>query len=134
MARTYEQKLLRQYLDSSKPELVAVYGRRRVGETFLVKKTFNERFDFWFTGLFETSRIIQLRQFGKELSRYSGKNIPIPKDWFEAFDLLQVYLVSLDKKEVIVFLDEIPWLDTKKGSFLPAFSYFGTCGLQARRG
>lgn len=124
VGRRYEQKLVKEYYDSPKSELVAVYGRRRVGKTFLIKKSFGEEFDFWFTGLYETSRNIQLRQFGKELARRAGKELPVPKDWFEAFDRLREYLQSLGKEKVTVFLDELPWMDTKKGSFLPAFSYF----------
>lgn len=124
IGRNYEQKLIRQYYESPKSELVAVYGRRRVGKTFLVKQMFEEKFDFWFTGIYETSRNVQLRQFAKELSKYSSKEISVPKDWFEAFDKLQEYLLSLKGDKVVVFLDELPWMDTKKSSFLPAFSYF----------
>ena len=124
IGRDYEQQLIRQYYDSPKSELVAVYGRRRVGKTFLVKKVFNEKFDFWFTGMYETPRRIQLKQFGKELSEYSGKKINAPKDWFEAFDRLKDHLLSLEQEKVVVFLDELPWMDTAKSNFLSAFSYF----------
>ena len=124
IGRQYERRLIKQYFDSAKSELVAIYGRRRVGKTFLVKKVFDEKFDFWFTGMYETSRSVQLKQFGKELSKYSGTEIPEPKDWFDAFDKLQEYLLSLNKDKVVVFLDELPWMDTKKSNFLPAFSYF----------
>ena len=36
IGREYEQKLIKGYIDSDKAELVAVYGRRRVGKTYLV--------------------------------------------------------------------------------------------------
>ena len=124
IGRLYEQKLLNQFYESTKSELVAVYGRRRVGKTFLVKSFFNEQFDFCFTGLYDTSRKIQLKQFDKELFNCSGEKIPESKDWYDAFDKLQKYLLSLNKKKVVVFLDEIPWLDTQKSNFLSAFSYF----------
>jgi len=124
IGRQYEQKLIKECYESSKSELVAVYGRRRVGKTFLIKQTFNEKFDFWFTGMYEASRNVQLKQFGKELSSYSKKNLTAPKDWFEAFDKLHEYLISLHKDKVVVFLDELPWLDTHKSNFLQAFSYF----------
>lgn len=124
IGREYEQKLLKQYYESSKSELVAVYGRRRVGKTFLVKQVFEEHFDFYFTGMYETSRNLQLKQFGRELSNHSENEISTPKDWFEAFDRLQEHLLSIDKEKVVVFLDELPWMDTQKSSFLPAFSYF----------
>ena len=124
IGREYEQKLLRQCYDSPKSELVAVYGRRRVGKTFLIKQTFGEKFDFWFTGMYETDRKLQLRQFSKELAKDSKKELHDVKDWFEAFDKLQEYLLSLDKPKVLVFLDELPWMDTQRSNFLAAFSYF----------
>lgn len=124
IGREYEQKLIKQSFESNNSELIAVYGRRRIGKTFLIKNVFNENFDFWFTGMYETSRSTQLRQFGKELSKYSKNNYDMPKDWFEAFDKLKDFLLSLNKKKIIVFLDELPWIDTQKSNFLSAFSYF----------
>ena len=124
IGRQYEQKLIKDYYESPKSELIAIYGRRRVGKTFLIKKVFDEKFDFWFTGMYETGREIHLSQFAKELSKYSGKNIETPKNWFGAFDKLKEYLFSLHKKKVVVFLDELPWMDSPKSGFLTAFSYF----------
>ena len=124
VGRGYEQKLIKQYYDTPKSELVAVYGRRRVGKTFLVKSVLGQKFDFWFTGMYETSRKVQLQQFGKELSKYSGAEVSVPKDWFSAFDKLKSYLLALNKDKVVVFLDELPWMDTQKSGFLSAFSYF----------
>ena len=124
IGRLYEQNLIKQCYESPKSELVAVYGRRRVGKTFLVRSFFSEQFDFCFTGMYETARSVQLKQFGKELSKFFDCEIAAPKDWFEAFDKLQEYLLSLNKEKVVVFLDELPWMDTQKSNFLPAFSYF----------
>lgn len=124
IGRTYEQKLLKDYFDSPKSELVAVYGRRRIGKTYLIKKFFDEKFDFWFTGIYDTKKPVLLKQFGMELSKYSGLPVKNPKDWFEAFNSLSEYLLSLNKEKVTVFLDELPWLDTPKSNFLQAFSYF----------
>ena len=124
IGREYEQKLIKEYLDSDKAELIAVYGRRRVGKTYLVKSIFENKFDFAFTGLFEVTRAVHLAQFKKYLERYSGKKVKRPKDWFEAFDALRDYLNTLQKDKIIVFLDEIPWMDTPKSNFLAAFSQF----------
>lgn len=124
IGREYEQKLLRNYYDSQKAELVAIYGRRRVGKTFLVKKTLASEFAFSFTGMYETPRSVQLREFKINLERYSGKKYPRPKDWFEAFSMLAEYLDSLDQERIVVFLDELPWMDTPKGNFLGAFGRF----------
>lgn len=124
IGRKNEQDLLKEYCESSKAELVAIYGRRRVGKTYLVKQYFNNDFDFYFTGSFETPRNTQLTLFKKELERYSHEKRLKPKDWYEAFDQLRDYLSTLNKNRIIVFIDELPWLDTPKSSFLSAFSYF----------
>lgn len=124
IGRTFEQKLLKDYYDSTKSELVAVYGRRRIGKTHLIKMFFHEKFDFWFTGIYDAKKTDLLKQFGMELSKCTGKKTKTPKDWFEAFNALSEYLLSLNKEKVTVFIDELPWLDTPKGNFLQAFSYF----------
>ena len=124
VGREDEVDLIRRYCESPKAELVAIYGRRRVGKTFLVKQYFDNQFDFYFTGSFETAKNIQLKLFKNELERYSNQRRTVPKDWFEAFNQLREYLSSLDKERLIVFLDELPWLDTPKSNFLAAFSYF----------
>ena len=124
IGREYEQKVIQSYLDSGKAELVAVYGRRRIGKTFLVKSIFDNQFDFAFTGLYNVSRAVALSQFQKRLEEYSGHEVKRLKDWFEAFDALRDYLNALQKDRIVVFLDEIPWMDTPKSNFLPAFSQF----------
>lgn len=124
IGREKEQALIQEYYDSPKAELVAIYGRRRVGKTFLIKSFFNQQFDFYFIGAFETQKSIQLRLFQSELERYSGVKRKKPQDWFEAFEQLRDYLSSLNKERIVVFLDELPWMDTPKSNFIQAFSYF----------
>ena len=124
IGRKEEQRIFQNYLDSPKAEMVAVYGRRRVGKTFLIKSFFNNKFDFAFSGMYDTSKTVQLAQFKEHLERYSGLPQKRFKDWFEAFGALQAYLDTLQKDRVVVFLDEIPWLDTPKSNFLAAFSQF----------
>lgn len=79
IGREREQRLIEEYIQSEKPELIAVYGRRRVGKTYLIRKFFDDKFDFYFTGSFETPRRIQLDLFQKSLQRYSGKKLKQPK-------------------------------------------------------
>lgn len=124
IGRKEEQRIFRNYLDSPKAELVAVYGRRRVGKTYLIKSFFNNKFDFAFSGMYNTPKDVQLSQFQKYLEKYSNRPCKRFKNWFEAFDALQSYLETLQKDKIIVFLDEIPWLDTPKSNFLAAFSQF----------
>lgn len=124
VGRKYEQRLIRDYWNSGKSELIAVYGRRRIGKTYLVKKCFGEKFDFWFTGMYDTPRAVQLLQFRNELRRFSGKDVKPLRTWFDAFNALRDYLLSLKKDKIVVFLDELPWMDTPRGNFLAAFSNF----------
>lgn len=124
VGRRNEIALLKSYYQSPKSEMVAVYGRRRVGKTFLIKETMGSLFDFDFVGMHKTSARIQRIQFQKKLNMLSKKATRNPSDWFAAFDNLADYLMSLKKDKVVVFLDELPWMDSVNSNFLSAFSFF----------
>lgn len=119
---------------TKKPALVAVYGRRRVGKTFLVRQHFNNSFDFSFTGNYQMSRQGQLSLFNQELRRFSGQDYPLVKDWFSAFEQLRQYLSSLDNERIVLFFDELPWMETPKSNFIQAFSYFWNTWASTRQG
>ena len=111
-------------LDSNKPEFVAVYGRRRIGKTFLVKQFFKENFDFYITGAYQASRKDQLFNFKMTLEGYSGKKRKTPQTWLEAFFQLKDYLSSLGDRRKVVFVDELPWFDTPRSNFISAIELF----------
>lgn len=125
VGREYEQQLISECCNSGKAELIAVYGRRRVGKTYLVRQMFDNHFAFFFTGMYEANRAVQLEQFRINLQECSGTSVPKLKDWFAAFHALRQYLETLSgERQVVVFLDELPWMDTPKSNFLQAFGYF----------
>ncbi len=125
IGRATEQDILRQRIDSNSSELIAIYGRRRVGKTFLVRQYFNDAFSFYSTGIYQGTKKEQLGEFNRQLEHYSGHEWKVAKDWFDAFAQLRKYLESLDGcKPIIVFLDELPWMDTQKSRFIKAFEYF----------
>ncbi|MBQ6083822.1 MAG: ATP-binding protein [Bacteroidales bacterium] len=124
IGRKEEQEILQRCVDSEKAEFVAVFGRRRIGKTYLVKRFFKDNFDFYITGIYECSKKEQLSNFQRQLRNYSGKKFKKPTDWFEAFDQLRQYLSNLTKERKIVFLDELPWLDTPKSNFTRALELF----------
>ncbi len=125
IGRATEQEILRQRIDSNSSELIAIYGRRRVGKTFLVRQYFNDAFSFYYTGIYQGTKKEQLGEFNRQLEHYSGHEWKVAKDWFDAFFQLRKYLESLDGcKPIIVFLDELPWMDTQKSRFIKAFEYF----------
>lgn len=124
IGRELEQDILKKCIASDSPEFVAVYGRRRVGKTFLIKKFFNDKFDFYMTGSYNTSLAVHLDDFKNQLQKYSGRERPKPKSWREAFAQLEEYLFSLKKDKIIVFIDELPWLDTLRSGFISALELF----------
>ena len=111
-------------LGMTKPQLIVVYGRRRVGKTYLIDTYFDNRFAFKFTGVYRRRRQKQLSNFNKELSLKSGKQLPAFEDWDDAFFALRAYLDTLGDQKKVVFIDELPWLDDGSGEFLEALEYF----------
>ena len=112
-------------------QFVAVYGRRRVGKTFLVRELFKEHFAFYHTGVspleLEDTKLLetQLEAFHSTLIRYGAAHSSRPKNWMEAFDHLTNLLENHDKeKRMVVFIDEMPWMDTPRSGFVTAFEHF----------
>lgn len=125
IGREKECEELKDCLTSERSEFVIVCGRRRIGKTFLVDRFFDNNYDFSYVGKHGTKTNIQLRYFAKALWEYSGKKQPAFKDWYEAFDALEDYLKSLpDDRKKIIFIDEMPWIDTQRSSFVSALENF----------
>ncbi len=132
IGRKAELKELDRLYRSDKPEFVAVYGRRRVGKTFLIKQAFKDRITFQHTGVSpvdqegERNRMkTQLESFYFSLLNQGLEGVRMPKTWMEAFFLLEQLLTQLDNgSRQVIFLDELPWLDTPRSGFLPAFENF----------
>lgn len=134
IGREREMEELSRCMESNRSEFVIVYGRRRVGKTFLVDSFFEGLFDFTFVGGHNLTKAKQLRGFAKALKRAANmEKQPELKTWEDAFDALEEYLESLpaDKRKV-VFIDEMPWIDTAQSEFVEALEYFWN-GWGARR-
>lgn len=131
VGRLTERKELERLYNSPKSEFVAIYGRRRIGKTYLVKEHFKGRLTFWHTGMSlydrDKTNIMQdqLTAFYTNLVRYGLEECPVPKSWFEAFTMLSRLIenVNTDSKKVI-FIDEMPWMDTARSRFIPALENF----------
>jgi AAA+ ATPase superfamily predicted ATPase len=104
-----------------------LFGRRRVGKTFLVRQYYAGRLAFEFTGTREANLSQQLQNFTKALGKGAGndKLYRVPDNWSDAFDLL-IHLVTpkIQTGKAVVFLDEFPWLNTHKSGFLAAFDHW----------
>ena len=126
IGREYELKEMKRCVESNRSEFVVVYGRRRVGKTFLVDYFFDGQYDFSFVGGHKLKKAKQLSNFAKELKKAAGlKKQPLLSSWEDAFDALEEYLESLPRdRRKIVFIDEMPWIDTPKSEFVEALEYF----------
>ena len=130
IGRETERRKLASYMRSGRAEFVVVYGRRRVGKTFLVDEFFERRYAFQATGLTEGGMRQQLEAFHVKLIEYGSAEDAVPKSWLEAFLRLKDIL---SRQEVtrhpstgrrVVFIDELPWLDTPRSNFKAALEFF----------
>ena len=125
-----QEELLRRY-QRNKAEFIAVYGRRRVGKTTLIDETFCGKFSFRHAGLSpvegkkQGALEAQLSHFYHSLLDYGLQDASAPKSWLEAFYLLSKLLRDKDDgSRLLVFLDELPWMDTQKSGFVTALEGF----------
>jgi AAA+ ATPase superfamily predicted ATPase len=126
IGRLTEIRLLQQSLISEKSELIAIYGRRRVGKTFLVRNFFQQQIVFEISGLHKGNMFDQLQNFNKELNQsFKKAHFETPSSWMEAFSQLEQCLNQMrSKKKKVIFLDEFPWMATPRSKFLMAFENF----------
>ncbi|MDY0267230.1 MAG: ATP-binding protein, partial [Methanimicrococcus sp.] len=122
------------YFESENSEFVAVFGRRRVGKTFLIRETFETEFAFYFTGSVNSNLKNQLQNFNAALNKYGTDFYSFETNWFKAFEQLSHLLEKLpNKNKKIIFLDEVPWMDTPRSGFLPALEYFWNGWASSRK-
>ncbi len=116
---------LNEHLKSKKSEFIAITGRRRVGKTYIIDTVYESHLCFRLTGIQNGTLNEQLVNFTQKLISYSQSTlITTPKNWQEAFILLKNYLLTLSKKKKhVLFIDELPWVNTVKSSFLQLLAH-----------
>ena len=134
IAREREQATLKRLLEEPTAQFLAVYGRRRIGKTFLIREYFDDNFAFRHTAISplelenKNEKLlykIQLEEFAHSLEKYGAQLDGPLVSWFDAFHKLEEMLDrKRSKKKMVVFIDEMPWLDTAKSGFMPAFEHF----------
>ncbi|MBQ9068981.1 MAG: ATP-binding protein [Eggerthellaceae bacterium] len=136
IGRKAEQRELQRMLDSPRSEFIVVTGRRRIGKTHLVRAHFNNEFAFYATGVAGGNMKDQIESFNATIRRYGGEGIA--HSWMDAFEQLRVLLESdgivrdATSGKIVVFIDEMPWLDTARSRFLPALEFFWNSWASAR--
>lgn len=125
IGRYSEMEQIRRLYEAHSTEFVVVYGRRRVGKTFLINQFFKDNFTFKVTGLAKKDKNTQLRNFGEALKRQGSPLCPIPKNWNEAFDSLRTLIENSGKiGKKVVFIDELPWMYTPRSELVTAIEHF----------
>ncbi|MGB1241510.1 MAG: AAA family ATPase [Chitinophagales bacterium] len=134
IGRKKEWRKLEELKNSSRSEFVAVYGRRRVGKTVLIREVFQNAFTFQATATANVPTKLQLLNFYTALENHRnglGKN-DLPTTWFEAFQQLIAYLEKSKEEKKVIFLDELPWFDTPKSYFVQSLEHFWNSWAAAR--
>ncbi len=127
IGRDAEKKILQDMLASGEAELIAILGRRRVGNTFLIRNFYEKELVFEYTGVHDAGLGEQLLNFSNALQQAIGSAIPlaVPTSWTQAFTFLTEFLkTKLIRKEAVVLIDEFPWIHTAKSGFLSAFGHW----------
>ena len=132
IGRRNEVKKLKDALLSASSEFIAVFGRRRVGKTYLIREAYDEKFAFYHTGIANAGRSEQIARFVKSMEKqglFSGRR---PRTWYDVFDALEVALARLPSGKKVVFIDELPWMDSQRSGFVSALESFWNGWASAR--
>ncbi len=133
IGRESEKQILQDALQSEYSQFIAVYGRRRVGKTFLIRESYHYQFAFQFTGAASTSSRKQLSRFRNALKTHGLTDVPQITSWIDAFFELERYLNQLPEGKKVVFFDELPWMDAPRSGFLQELEAFWNGWASARK-
>jgi len=125
--------MLHEAYESDESCFVAVYGRRRVGKTYLIRESLEGKITFQHTGYYKGKLDDQLYEFGASLREHGLRDFGRPKNWLEAFELLKDLLRNSKDKKKVIFLDELSWMDTRHSNFLMALEGFWNGWASARK-
>lgn len=132
IGREQEQQTLLSLMKKEESQFCVVYGRRRVGKTYLIRETFNYQFTFQHTGMAKTDKRGQLMAFRDSLRSCGLKKCPTPKTWIEAFTSLKELINQSPAGKKVIFIDELPWMDTQKSEMINALEGFWNGWATAR--
>ncbi len=133
IGRIKELETLKSVLNSDKSEFIAVYGRRRVGKTFLIRSALNQKFTFQVTALANATLSQQLTNFHIALLKdYPAIEHSPATNWFSAFQQLTAYMETVKEARKVIFFDELPWFDTQASGFIQALEHFWNSWASAR--
>ena len=139
IGRKEESKLLRSLISEEEPQFAAVFGRKRIGKTYLVRESFEHRFTFQHTGISNNSipvseqKQAQLNKFAESLEAAGLKCEEPLKTWNDAFNRLKEVVISSKEKKKVIFIDELSWMDTRDSGLISALESFWNGFATARK-
>ena len=133
IGRELETKELRDIYNSDESSFVAIYGRRRIGKTYLINELFEHDFTFRHAGIYKGTKPEQLYAFSASLKEFGYKITEKINNWYEAFENLKDLIKNSDQKKKIIFFDEIAWMYTKGSNFIKALENFWNGWACARK-
>ncbi|MCR5531057.1 MAG: ATP-binding protein [Lachnospiraceae bacterium] len=133
ISREREKKMLLDALRAEEAQFIAVYGRRRVGKTYLIRQTYGNMLTFEHSGLANGGRKEQIQAFTSSIRRAGLKVDVMPTNWLDAFELLKDLVEKSSRNKKVLFIDELSWMDTQKSGFLVALENFWNGWASARK-
>ena len=133
IGRKKEQEMLADAYQAEESRFVAVYGRRRVGKTCLIRESLNSQFTFQHTGYYGGKLADELFEFCASLREYGLSSFERPRNWLEAFELLKELIRYSRQSRKVIFLDELSWMDTHGSDFIMALEGFWNGWASARK-
>ncbi|MDO9001000.1 MAG: ATP-binding protein [Bacteroidota bacterium] len=134
IGRSKEIEILNENLASDKPEFVALYGRRRIGKTYLIRNVFEDKFTFRLTGVAQATLREQLTNFNMAMQeQHPQAGHRNATNWMEAFQQIKQVIEKSKQKKKIIFIDELPWFDTAHSKFIPALEHFWNSWASSRK-
>ena len=133
IGRVDEQKRLKKHFKSSKSEFIALFGRRRIGKTFLVKSLFESSFTFYASGMQGEDHGSQIENFNNEIRHFGGSALTPASSWHGAFENLNLLIKNTSQKsKKVIFLDEISWMGSSNNGFISALDHFWNRWISSR--
>lgn len=133
IGRDKEKQILQNALSEEYSQFIAVYGRRRVGKTFLIREAYDYKFDFQFTGAAKLTARKQLIRFRRALKEHGQTDTHELANWGDAFSELKRFITNLPESKKVIFLDELPWMDAPRSGFLSELESFWNGWASARK-
>lgn len=131
VGRNKESRILLEAFHAEESQFVAVYGRRRVGKTYLIRQILQEYFVFQHAGMANSPMHVQLQAWRQSLIE-AGADVGVIKNWMDAFSALKQLIKNSKQEKKVIFLDELPWMDTQASYFIPALEHFWNSWASAR--